>query len=234
MQTIGILGGMSWHSTAIYYAVINQTIATRLGDLNSARLTINSINFAELITFLQSKQWSKAITMLASEVQGLEKSGADFFLIASNTIHKFANEIQDHVKIPIFHIGEAVGNELRTKGVKSVGFLGTRFTMQGDFVRGFLLNQFGINCLIPEIGDQRALDEIIYKELANGIVKSESKTYYETVMKKLLDRGAEGIILGCTEIGLLFPGGSSNFITFDSAEIHARAAALKAIGEYHH
>lgn len=224
MKTIGIIGGMSWHSTSIYYATINQSIATALGGHASARLIVHSINFAELVELQKQKKWAEAAILLGQAARSLEVAGADFFLIASNTMHKIAAEVQAQVGIPLLHIGQAIGEAIHARGQKTVGLLGTRFTMQGDFIRGYLQKHYGVHVMVPDIAIQRRLDDIIFRELALGQVIDSSRAEYQQEITRMINAGAEGIILGCTEIGLLIQAEHARIPLFDTAEIHAGMA----------
>jgi len=229
MKTIGIIGGMSWHSTSIYYAIINQSIATTLGGHASARLIIHSINFAELVELQKQKKWGEAAILLGQAARSLETAGADFFLIASNTMHKIAADVQAQVSIPLLHIGQAIGEAILARGQKTVGLLGTRFTMQGDFIRGYLQEQFALQVMVPDIVIQRRLDDIIFRELALGQVLESSRVEYQQEIARMTNAGAEGIVLGCTEIGLLIQPEHAPVPLFDTAEIHAGMAARWAL-----
>ena len=228
MKTIGLIGGMSWESTVTYYQVINETIKKELGGLHSAKLLLYSVDFDEIEQYQASGEWDKSATVLASAAQGLDKAGADFILICTNTMHKVAPQVQEHIQIPIIHIAEATADALKECGITKVGLLGTKYTMTQDFYKDKLIAA-GIEVVIPEGGDIEAVNAVIYQELCLGVIREESKAKYLEVIQKLADRGAQGIILGCTEIGLLVQQKDIALPVFDTTLIHAQQAAYLAM-----
>lgn len=228
MQTIGLIGGMSWESTVTYYQIINETIKQELGGLHSAKLLLYSVDFAEIEACQASGNWEKSATILADAALSLERAGADFILICTNTMHKVAPQIQAHISIPILHIAEATAAELQAHGISKVALLGTKYTMTQDFYKQKLI-EAGIEVLIPDAADVETVNNVIYNELCLGVISPESKAKYLTIIDKLADRGAQGVILGCTEIGLLIQQADTPLPVFDTTQIHARKAALEAL-----
>ncbi len=231
MKTIGLIGGMSWESTVPYYQIINETVREHLGGLHSAKIILYSVEFDEIEKYQSSNQWDKAAEVLGSAARGLELAGADFILICTNTMHKIYSEIQAAVSVPIYHIAELTADELTAKGIKKIGLLGTKYTMTEDFYKKVLIDR-GIEVLIPEKDeDIRMINTVIFDELCQGIIREEAKQEYLRVIDELTARGARGIILGCTEIGLLVQQKDTDAPLFDTTYIHARAAAEKALSE---
>ena len=228
MKTIGLIGGMSWESTVTYYQVINETIKEELGGLHSAKLLLYSVDFDEIEQYQASGEWDKSADLLANAAEGLEKAGADFILICTNTMHKVAPQVREHIQIPIIHIAEATADALKEKGITKVGLLGTKYTMTQDFYKDKLIAA-GIEVVIPEDGDIETVNSVIYQELCLGVIREESKAKYLEVIQKLADRGAQGIILGCTEIGLLVQQKDIALPVFDTTLIHAQKATYLAM-----
>ena len=228
MQTIGLIGGMSWESTVTYYQIINETVKQELGGLHSAKILLYSVDFAEIEECQASGDWEKSATILADAALSLERAGADFILICTNTMHKVAPQIQAHISIPILHIAEATAAELQAHGISKVALLGTKYTMTQDFYKQKLIDA-GIAVLIPDAADVETINNVIYNELCLGVISPESKAKYLTIMDRLADRGAQGVILGCTEIGLLIQQADTPLPVFDTTQIHARKAALEAL-----
>ena len=229
MQTIGLIGGMSWESTVTYYQIINETVKQELGGLHSAKILLYSVDFAEIETCQASGDWEKSAALLSDAAVSLERAGADFILICTNTMHKVAPQIQDHVSIPILHIAEATAAELQAHGISKVALLGTKYTMTQDFYKEKLIDA-GIEVLIPDATDVEIVNDIIYQELCLGVISPESKAKYLTIIDKLANQGAQGVILGCTEIGLLIRQSDTPLPVFDTTQIHARKAAQEALG----
>lgn len=229
MKTIGLIGGMSWESTVTYYQVINETVKKELGGLHSAKLLLYSVDFDEIEQYQTSGEWDKSAAVLASAAQGLEKAGADFILICTNTMHKVAPQVQARIQIPIIHIAEATADALKEHAITTVGLLGTKYTMTQDFYKDKLIAA-GIEVVIPEGGDIEAVNSVIYQELCLGVIREASKAKYLEVIQTLADRGAQGIILGCTEIGLLVQQKDIPLPVFDTTLIHAQKAAYLAMG----
>ena len=231
MKTIGLIGGMSWESTVPYYQIINETVREHLGGLHSAKIILYSVEFDEIEKYQSSNQWNKAAEVLGSAAHGLELAGADFILICTNTMHKIYSEIQAAVSVPIYHIAELTADELAAKGITKIGLLGTKYTMTEDFYKKVLIDR-GIEVLIPEKDeDIRMINTVIFDELCQGIIREEAKQEYLRVIDELTARGAGGIILGCTEIGLLVQQKDTDAPLFDTTYIHAKAAAEKALSE---
>lgn len=224
MKTIGLLGGMSWESTIPYYRLINEGIKHRLGGLHSASLLLHSVDFHEIEACQASGEWDKAGEMLAQAALGLERAGAEGILLCTNTMHKVAGHIEARCALPFLHIADATGRAIQAAGMKRVALLGTRYTMEQDFYRGRLSAQFGIESLIPDDADRARINQIIFDELCLGTFSEVSRNFYIEVIEKLAKEGAEGVIFGCTEIGLLVPVAQSPIAVFDTAAIHAADA----------
>ena len=230
MKTIGLIGGMSWESTVTYYQIINETIREELGGLHSARILMYSVDFAEIERSMSAGDWDRCAAILADAAKRLEAAGADFILICTNTLHKVAPEVSKQLSIPLLHIAEAAAAKLTEAGISTVGLLGTGFTMTQTFYSD-VLAKHGIRVIIPEGGDIRRVNDIIFDELCVGISKEESRKTFSRIMADLRARGAQGIVLGCTELGLLIRPEDSGLPLFDTAVIHARAAACAALAE---
>lgn len=224
MKTIGLLGGMSWESTIPYYRLINEGVKQRLGGLHSASLILYSVDFHEIEAYQASGEWDKAGEMLAQAAVGLERAGAEGIVLCTNTMHKVASHIEARCSLPFLHIADATGRAITNAGMKRVALLGTRYTMEQDFYRGRLRSPFDIECIVPEEADRVRINQIIFEELCLGTFSDASRQYYLSVMDKLAKQGAEGVIFGCTEIGLLVPADESPIPVFDTAAIHAADA----------
>lgn len=229
MRTIGLIGGMSWESTALYYRIINENIRDQLGGLNSAKLLLCSVNFAELERLQHEERWEEATAILLESANALERAGADFILLCTNTMHLVADALVSGMKRPLLHIADATGDTIRAAGISKVGLLGTRFTMERDFYAGRLRHRHGIDVVIPELAGREAVHRIIYDELCQGQIISGSRGAYLDIVQTLVSSGAEAIILGCTEIGLLLEPGDTNVPLFDTTRIHAEAAVRMAL-----
>jgi aspartate racemase len=230
MKTIGLIGGMSWESSVEYYRLINQGIRERLGGLRSAKILLDSFDFEEVAGRQRAGRWDEAGEMLAASARRLEQSGADFFLICTNTMHKVAGPVQAAVQIPLVHIADPTGAAIKDAGIKRIGLLGTAFTMEDGFYRQRLEERFGLEVLVPEDpADRQMVHQVIFGELCQGVVREESRAAYRAVMSRLVERGAEGIILGCTEIGLLVGSGDASVPLFDTTHLHAAAAVEQAL-----
>ena len=225
---IGLMGGMSWESSAEYYRIINQAVRDRLGGLRSARCLLWSFDFGEVEALQHAGQWEDAAALLADAARRLERGGADFFLICTNTMHKMAEEVQAAVRIPLLHIADATAARVHAAGIRRVGLLGTAFTMEQDFYKG-RLRQSGLDVLVPDAEDRAAVHRVIYDELVQGRVEPASRDAYRAVIARLVGRGAEAVILGCTEIMLLVGPDDSPVPVFDTTRIHAEAAAERAL-----
>ena len=228
MKTIGLIGGMSWESTVTYYQVINETIKKQLGGLHSAKCILYSVDFDEIEKYQASGEWDKSADVLSEAAQALERAGADYIVICTNTMHKVAPEIGRRIHIPILHIADMTAAELQKQGIKKVGLLGTKYTMRQDFYKNILIEQ-GIEVVIPNDADVDVVNRIIYDELCLGKISEQSKDIYLDIIMKLAQDGAQGIILGCTEIGLLVRQSDTDIPLFDTTLIHAKQAALKSL-----
>jgi aspartate racemase len=230
MKTIGLIGGMSWESSLEYYRIVNEVVKSKLGGLHSAQCIMYSVDFAEIEILQRQGKWDEATDLMIDAARHVEKGGADFFLICTNTMHLMADVVQDHVTIPLIHIADVTAEAVKERGIKTIGLLGTKFTMEEDFYRGRLIKNHGLEVLIPEEERERdSIHEIIFGELCLGTIKKSSRDLFITVMEKLAASGAEGIVLGCTEIGLLTGDEDSRVPLFDTTKIHAEAAALLAL-----
>lgn len=224
MKTIGLLGGMSWESTIPYYRLINEGIKQRLGGLHSASLLLHSVDFHEIEACQSLNEWDKAGEILAEAALGLQKAGAEGIVLCTNTMHKVADAIASRCSLPFLHIADATGRAIAAQGLNRVALLGTRYTMEQDFYRGRLQQQFAIESLVPEADDRAKINQIIFDELCLGQFSEASRRYYVEVIERLAANGAQGVIFGCTEIGLLVPAQSSPIPVFDTATIHAADA----------
>ncbi|PNY80392.1 aspartate/glutamate racemase family protein [Deinococcus koreensis] len=224
MKLLGLLGGMSWTSTAEYYRLLNEDVTRELGGLHSARLLLHSVDFAEVAALQKSGDWDAAAALLADAARGLERAGAQGLLLATNTMHKVADRVQDAVDIPLLHIADATGEAVRLAGVTRVGLLATAFTMEQAFYRGRLAEQYGLDVIVPEAAQRADVHRIIYDELCRGEIREDSRQTYRRIMTGLVDQGAQGIILGCTEITLLVGAGDVSVPVFDTTRIHVQAA----------
>ena len=229
MKTIGLLGGMSWESTASYYRLINEAVKQALGGLHSAKVVLYSVDFHEIETLQASGNWQLAGERLAAASTALERAGADFIVLCTNTMHKVAADIEDSVKIPLLHIADPTAEAIKTAGLRKVGLLGTRFTMEEDFYSGRLRDHHGLEVLIPDETDRAAVHEIIYGELCVGTILETSRWRYREVIERLVADGAEAIILGCTEISLLVSAQDSPVPIFDTTALHAERAVQLAL-----
>jgi len=225
MKTAGLLGGMSWESTVPYYRVINQVVGEALGGLHSARMVLYSVEFQEIEELQRSGRWTEAGEILADAGRAVQRAGADFLVLCTNTMHKVAAQIEAAVEIPLLHIADATAARVKAAGSRRVGLLGTRFTMEEDFYRGRLERDHGLEVLVPGAEQRETVHRVIYEELCRGRARDESRAEYQKVVRDLVGRGAEGVILGCTEIGLLLGPQDAEVPLFDTARIHAEEAA---------
>lgn len=229
MKTIGVLGGMSWESTLPYYRLLNQGVARRLGGLHSARVVLWSVDFHDIEILQDAGRWEEAGEELAAAARALEAAGADFLVLATNTMHRVAPAIEAAVGIPLLHIADATAAAVEQAGIARVGLLGTRFTMEQDFYRGRLEKRHGLEVLVPGPEGRETVHRVIYDELCRGQVREESRRTFARILRQLAERGAQGVILGCTEIGLLVTPEDSPVPLFDTTEIHAAAAVERAL-----
>ena len=228
LKTIGLIGGMSWESTVTYYKIINETVKEKLGGLHSAKCILYSVDFQEIEECQANGNWEKSGEILGEAANNLEKAGADFIVICTNTMHKVVNQIKEKISIPILHIAEMTAEKILEKGLKNIALLGTKYTMEQDFYKSKLIEK-GINVIIPDKNDIETINEVIYDELCLGTINSDSKKKFLEIVDKLRNKGAEGIILGCTEIGLLIKNEDTDVPLFDTAIIHAEQAAMYSI-----
>ena len=231
MRTIGLIGGMSWESTALYYRIINETVRDRLGALHSAKLILASVDFHEIERLQQDGNWDDAGTLLARTALSVEAAGAQNLVLCTNTMHKVAPAIESAVTIPLLHIADPTGQAIARNGYRTVGLLGTRFTMEQAFYRERLQSRHGLEVLTPVATDRDQVHRIIYDELCLGRIVDASRRTYRNVIERLIARGAEAIILGCTEITMLVDPADSSVPLFDTTRLHAVAAAEWAISE---
>ena len=231
MKTIGLIGGMSWESSMTYYKVINETVKNKLGGLHSAKCIMYSVDFYDIEKCQADGNWEKSGEILGEAAYNLEKAGADFIVICTNTMHKVINQIKERISIPVLHIAEMTAEKILEKKMKNIALLGTKYTMEQDFYKSKLIEK-EINVIIPDKNDIEIINKVIYDELCLGIINPESKTKYLEIVKTLKQKGAEGIILGCTEIGLLIKSEDTDVPLFDTALIHAEQAAIYSIKDY--
>ena len=229
MKCIGLLGGMSWESTVSYYQALNRGVRARLGGLHSARVLINSVDFAEIERLQHAGDWPATARLLAAAARDLQAGGADFLLIGTNTMHKVAPEIEAAIDIPLLHIADATARRLQAGGIQRVGLLGTRFTMEQDFYKGRLQNQFGLTVLVPGEAQRERVHRIIYDELCLGEIRASSRVEYLAIIAELAEAGAQAVILGCTEIALLVGDAEAAVPLYDTTAIHAEAAVSLAL-----
>ena len=228
LKTIGLIGGMSWESTVTYYKIINETVKEKLGRLHSAKCILYSVDFQEIEECQANGNWEKSGEILGEAAYNLEKAGADFIVICTNTMHKVVNQVKEKISVPILHIAEMTAEKILEKGLKNIALLGTKYTMEQDFYKSKLIEK-GINVIIPDKNDIEIINEVIYDELCLGTINSDSKKKFLEIVDKLRSKGAEGIILGCTEIGLLIKNEDTDVPLFDTAIIHAEQAAMYSI-----
>lgn len=228
MKTIGIIGGMSWESTQTYYRLMNQKVREHLGGLHSAKVILYSVDFAEIEPLQHAGDWAGTADILAEAAQALETAGADFIVLATNTMHKVAPEIELAVNIPLLHIADATAAALQADNITTVGLLGTKFTMEQDFYRD-RLESHGICVVVPELRERNRIHEVIFKELCLGKTEPQSKADYLNIINKLAEYGADAIILGCTEIGLLISQADTTIKLYDTTEIHTEQAVKFAL-----
>lgn len=222
MKTIGLLGGMSWESTASYYKTLNEGIKAKLGGLHSAKICLYSVDFDEIEKLQHQGKWTETAVILSQAAKSVELAGADFLMICTNTMHKVAPEIAANISIPILHIADATAQDLIQDGVSKVGLLGTRFTMEQAFYKGRLTETFGIDVVVPSKDDQTIVHDIIYNELCLGVIRPASKDRYLAIIDKLYEQGVQAVILGCTEIALLVQQSDTQVPLYDTTAIHAQ------------
>lgn len=230
MKTIGLIGGMSWESTIPYYEIINERVKEALGGFHSAKILLYSVDFAELEACLETQNWDKISEILGDAAKKLERGGADVILIGTNTMHNMFDAISAQVSVPFIHIADAAGDAVANRGMSKIGLLGTKFTMTMDFYKSKLENR-GFTVIVPDENDMEIVNSIIFDELCLGKIKDESRDEYKRIISKMQNEGAEGVILGCTEIGLLVKKDDADIPLFDTTLIHAEAAAQFALSK---
>jgi aspartate racemase len=228
MKTIGLIGGMSWESSSEYYRIINEEVKLRLGGLHSAKCVLYNVDFEEIELCQRNDEWGKTAEILTGAAHSLEAAGADFIVLCTNTMHKVANEIQTGIDIPFLHIADITAQQVLLNGIKTIGLLGTKYTMEQDFYKSRLEAQ-GISVLVPQETDRVIVNTVIYNELCLGKIIDQSRAQYKRIIANLIEQGAEGIILGCTEIGLLVKPEDSKVPLFDTTLIHAKGAVDYAL-----
>lgn len=231
MKTIGLLGGMSWESSLEYYRIINEEVKARLGGLHSAECLLWSFDFAEIEALQMAGDWDGATQKMINAAQNLERGGAQSLVICTNTMHKMAPQVQAAISIPLIHIADATAAKIRADGLDTIGLLGTRFTMEHDFYKGRLINNFGLNVIVPDAEGRTDIHDIIYDQLCLGDVRDDSRAAYLTIMDKLVAQGAQAVILGCTEITLLVKPEHTPIRLYDTTTLHAIAAVDWALSE---
>lgn len=229
LKTIGLIGGMSWESSLEYYRIINETVKLKLGGLHSAQCLMYSVDFDEIELLQHQNKWNELTTIMVNSAEKLKNGGAEFIIICTNTMHKMASDIESRVGIKVLHIAEVTGEKIILKGMKKVGLLGTKFTMEQDFYKKVLKDKFNIEVVIPDENEREILHEIIYNELCKGIINKDSRKKYIEIINNLALNGAEGVILGCTEIPLLIMQSDVNIPVFDTTTIHAISAVEFAL-----
>lgn len=229
MKTIGLLGGMSWESTLPYYRLINEAVRERLGGLHSARLVLHSIDFAELAALQARQDWDAAARLLGEAARGLQQAGAECVAICTNTMHVIADEVQAACGLPLLHIADATAAAIRAKGLNRVALLGTRFTMEGEFYSRRLREQHAVEVIIPDEAGRAEVHRVIYEELCRGVISEDSRAAYQRIIGQLAARGAQGVVLGCTEIPLLLRPQDIALPMFDTGALHAREIAAWAL-----
>jgi len=229
MKTIGLIGGMSWESTAEYYRIINETVKEKLGGFHSAKMIMYSVDFYEVEEMQNLGQWDDAARLLIEAARKIEKAGAEFGLICANTMHKVFDKVQKSVAIPLLHIADVTAQEIQKRGIHKVGLLGTRYTMEQDFYKDRLQKKYGLKVIIPNERERAVIHRILYNELCLGKIRRISQGHFKRIIARLVAMGAEGIILGCTEIPLLVDKRDYRIPIFDTTELHARAAVDYAL-----
>jgi aspartate racemase len=229
MKIIGLIGGMSWESSIEYYRIINEATKAKLGGLHSAKSMMYSVDFAEVEILQHQGKWAEAAEMLIGAAKNLQNGGADFIVLCTNTMHKVAEEIQANISIPFLHIADATAQRVKDSGIQNIGLLGTRFTMEEEFYKGRLVQKYGLNVRVPNAQEREIIHRVIYSELVLGKIEQHSKEEYRSIIEQMVNQGAEGIILGCTEIGLLIHQEDSRVPLFDTTRIHAEAAVEYAL-----
>ena len=229
MKTIGLLGGMSWESTEMYYRIINEYVKTKLGGLHSAKICLYSINFQEIEKSLRLNDWKAITKNLSNIAKNIELCGADFLLICTNTMHKVASEIENNINIPVLHIVDATAEKVIKQGIDTIGLIGTKPTMEAEFYKGRLTDKFNLKVVVPDANDRQIAHDVIFNELCLGKIKESSRKQYLRIIEQLSEQGAKGVILGCTELALLVQKKHTAVLLFDTTRIHAEKAAEMAL-----
>jgi len=229
MKTIGLIGGMSWESSIEYYRIINERVHAQLGGVHSAKSVMYSVDFAQVEELQHQNRWEEATQLMIDAARRVEAGGADFVVICTNTMHKMADPVQQSIYIPLLHIADATAEKVSSSGIQRVGLLGAQFTMEGEFYKGRLEQKFGLTVLTPPLPEREIVHRVIYDELVVGAIKETSREQFRDIIRGLVHAGAEGIILGCTEIGLLVKPSDSSVPLFDTTQIHAEAAVEYAL-----
>lgn len=232
MKTLGLIGGMTWESSLEYYRIVNEVVKEKLGGLHSARCVMYSFDFVDVEILQHQGKWREATELMVDAARRIEAAGADVVVICTNTMHKMANDVRKAIGIPLLHIVDATAREIKSRGVQKVGLLGTKFTMEEEFYRGRLAQKHGLSVLIPEKEEREEVHRMVYDERSIEQKKPETRVQFKTIIDSLERRGAEGVVLGCTEIPLMIEPGDYKIPIFDTTTIHARAAAEFALGEY--
>ncbi|MBN2592932.1 MAG: aspartate/glutamate racemase family protein [Sedimentisphaerales bacterium] len=231
MKTIGLIGGMSWESTLEYYRIINEVINKKLGGYHSAQIMMYSFDFSEIAELPDKGHWDEVAKLIIGAARKLEKAGADVLLICTNTMHKVAEDVQKNIRIPLLHIADATAEQIKAKNITKTGLLGTRFTMEDDFYKERLAEKHGLETIVPDERERQIINNVIYNELCRGQIRQSSKEDFRKIMQNLNENGAEGIILGCTEICLLVNQSDAEIPIFDTTTIHAASAAMFALNQ---
>lgn len=229
MKTIGLIGGMSWESTADYYKILNREVKARLGEPHSAKIIMHSVDFSEIEELQSAGEWDKLTKKMINIAQKIESAGADMILICANTMHQMAPEVQKNIKIPLLHIADAAAEKIEVKSFKKVGLLGTKYVMEGSFYKKKIEDNYDIEVIVPDSKSREDVHRIIYQELVSGIFKDHSRARFKEIINSLKEKGAEGIILGCTEIPLLIKDKDSSLPIFNTTELHAKKAVKFAL-----
>jgi aspartate racemase len=229
VKTIGLIGGMSWESSIEYYRIINEAVKERLGGLHSAKCIMHSVDFAEVEPLQHEGRWDEAAEHMVRAAKSVEAAGADFLVLCTNTMHKTADKMEEQISIPFLHIADATARKVIADGLKTVGLLGTRFTMEDDFYKGRLIDRHSLEVIVPHEDERQIVHQVIYDELCLGRIEAASKQKYVGIMNNLVSQGAEAIILGCTEIGMLVGPDDCDVPVFDTTRIHAEAAVDLAL-----
>ncbi len=229
MKKIGLIGGMSWESSAVYYDILNKKVRDELGGFHSAHCLLESLNFSEIEHYQKNNDWKKLDEIMSNSAKNLEKAGAELIILCTNTMHLCSEAITENLSVPFLHIADATGSEIKKQGISKILLLGTKFTMEKDFYKTILKEKYQIETVIPSIEDREIVHQVIYDELVKGIVSDSSRKKYQEIINKSIDNGAEGVVLGCTEIPLLIQQADSPLPIFDTTAIHAEKAVELAL-----